>query len=367
MRGSVQKKGKRYYVVYVVDKRQKWERVTEPNTKRHAEQLLAQRIAEIDRGEYVEIKKVTFREFAARWLSDYVDDPNHIKASSATAYRSSFEVHLIPAFAEYALTDVRPEVIQAFISKLSKAGLSPQTIKNTLTPLTTMFKHAVQWGYLRTSPMPFVERPKVRRVETAHLTPDEVRRFLQHVPEDRYAFYLTAVMTGMRIGELLAMRWSNLDLENGQYHIRERVYMDIFDVPKSRASIRSVDLTPSVVAALTAHRARQAENKLRMGEGYRDEGLIFCQEDGTSGLRQAEIRSTMKTLLAEAGCPVIRFHGLRHTYASLLIAQGESPKYIQRQLGHSSVQMTFDLYGHLMPEMHRKAAHRLDEQVFGTA
>ena len=100
MRGSVQKKGKRYYIVYTIGTKQKWEKVPEPNTKKNADRLLAQRVAEIHRGEYREIKKVTFREFAERWIRDYVNDPNHVKASTAKKYRSVFNAHLMPFFGE---------------------------------------------------------------------------------------------------------------------------------------------------------------------------------------------------------------------------------------------------------------------------
>lgn len=120
-------------------------------------------------------------------------------------------------------------MVQNFVFQQSQAGKVPQTIKNYLTPLTTMFKHAVQWGYLRNNPMPYVEKPRVCRGEMSFLSPTEVRRFLEQVQEEWYAFLLTAVMSGMRQGELLAMKWKNLDLDRKHYHVKERLYQSSVD------------------------------------------------------------------------------------------------------------------------------------------
>ena len=366
MRGSVVKKPNgRYYIVYTVGTKQKWEKVPEPNTKKNSEKLLAQRVTEINRGEYREIKKVTFAEFAERWLSDYVDDPNHIKPSSAEQYRSVFSVHLMPFFAEYALTDLTPDLVQGFVSELSKSGLSPDTIRNILAPLTRMLKHAVQWGYLRSSPMPFVQKPRLQHRERPFLSPGQVRVFLEHVPSPLYPFFVTATLTGLRLGELLAMRWANLDWDNAAYNVRERIYKRFFNTPKSRGSVRAVDLSPKVIEALRGHRTQQNKTKLLMGSNYEDTDLIFCRENGGPRTNNQPMRRALIEALKAAGCPVLRFHDLRHTYAALLIAQGASPKYIQAQLGHASIKMTLDIYGHLMQDTGQEVVRKLDKQIFG--
>ena len=163
----------------------------------------------------------------------------------------------------------------------------------------------------------------------------------------------------------MAMRWGNLDLDKGQYQVKERLYRGEFDTPKSRSSIRAVDLSPEVLKALGAHKSRQNELKLRRGAAYQDNDLIFSRNTGKPVGNPRDLRKVFHQALSDAGCPRVRFHDLRHSYASLLIDQGASPKYIQSQLGHASIQMTFDIYGHLMPEAGREIVKRLDEQVFG--
>ena len=261
-RGSVVKRiGKRkvkgkpavyYYAVYYVGKKQKWEKAPYPGRKEDAERLLAQRLREVDQGEYREIQKTTFAEFAARWIRDYVEDPNHVKQSTTSTYKGIFKRRLLPFFGEYPLTAITSERVQEFTSGMSREGLAPKTIHNHLIPLGAMFNAAVRLGYLKSTPMTNVQKPKLRRREMA------------------------------------------------------------------KALVNLKDLRKAFSDAQKA-----------------------------------------------ADCPKIRIHDLRHSYAALLIAQNANPKYIQRQLGHASIQTTFDIYGHLMPEVSREMVEKLDLQVFG--
>ena len=235
-----------------------------------------------------------------------------------------------------------------------------------------MFDFAVDWGYVRNNPAKKVKFPTIPRQENDSMTPEEVRLFLDHVQERWYALFLTAIVGGLRIGELLAMRWSKVDWNRGQYFVKETLRRKTkdrpkeFGPPKTNESAQTVDLTPSCLDALRTHQRRQAQEKLKAGEDYHDHDLIFAQANGkpldhknvvnrvfTPGLKAAGIRTTL------------RFHDLRHTCASLLIAQGESLKYVQKQLRHASIDITFDTYGHLFPDDNREAARRLDETLFG--
>jgi integrase len=370
MRGSIVKKGQRYYVVFPVGKKQKWERapLNEKGrpTKKEAEKLLAQRMTELDSGSYREIKKVTFREFAEDWLRDYAGDTNHIKESTATRYVAVINAHHIPFFGDCYLADITPALVQEFITYMSKIPLKASTIQSHLAPLTKMMSHAVKWGFLRNSPMPMVERPKVRKQEVRFLSGVEVKLMLGHVPGEWYPFFLTAALTGMRLGELLAMRWQNMQWENCRYNVMERIYEGVFNTPKSDASMRSVDLSPMVLESLRAHKAIQNETKLRQGPASEDNNLVFCRDSGTPIIDATKLRTLLVNALTDANCPIIRIHDLRHTYVALLIDQGASPKYIQGQIGHASIQMTFDTNGHLMPEAGQAVVERLDSQVFGT-
>jgi integrase len=182
---------------------------------------------------------------------------------------------------------------------------------------------------------------------------------------------LTAIASGLRIGELLAMKWANLDWHSGTYHVQETLTRKrdtqeagLADV-KTESSAQPVDLTPACLDALRDHLQRQKEIRLKRGKDYQDMGLVFALDSGKPMNDGNVMNRIFHPALDDAELRRINFHGLRHTCASLLIAQGENPKYVQKQMRHASVQITFDTYGHLMPGTGQDAARRLDETIFG--
>ena len=361
-----------YYLVYVANGKQRWETVDPPRTRKRAETLLAERLSQINRGEFIEPHKTTFEEFKELWLEKYAK--GEVRSSTMVQYESLFSCHIIPALGELELSRIGVEDIQGFKAAMSDKDMGPQMIKHNLRLVRQMLDHAVDWGYVRTNPAKKVRYPKIPKRETDCMSVAEVRLFLEKVPERWYAFFLTAITTGLRIGELLAMRWANLDWNGEQYTVKEgwiRPRKEVpayFAEPKTESSMAPVDLTPTCVDALRAHQGRQAEEKLEAGGKYRDQDLIFATANGGPRHDVNIVSRIYKPTLKEAGIRTsLRFHDLRHTCASLLIAQGESPKYIQAQMRHASIDITFDRYGHLFPEKKREAARRLDETLFGTA
>jgi integrase len=364
MRGSIQKKGAIYYVVLPIGTKRKW--LKGGANKKEAERVLAQEMVRLHSGPYREIKKVTFSEFAQKWMQEYARGA--IKDSTYESYDSVLRMHLLPFFGAMDLSQIGLEDVQRYVATKQQEGrIKPKTINNTLVPLKEMFMHAVRWGYLRENPAHYVEKPRVLHREMDFLTKEEIHGFLSVVPEARYPFFLTAILTGMRMGELLAMKWGNLDWHRRQYFVKERLYKRRFVEPKSATSKRTVNLPPIVLEALRAHRARQAERKLQVGGAYQDDDLIFCAALGTPMDRGNVLKRDFWPLLKQAGLRRVRFHDLRHTFATLLIDQGESPKYIQAQLGHASIQVTMDRYGHLLPDVHQQAAQRLEDNLFGSS
>lgn len=363
MRGCIVKKGQRYYLKYYVAGKQIWKAAG--TRKRDAERMLTDIVHQIDRGEYRELKPIMFAEFADKWLKEHVGGGS-LKPSTQEFYRQILEHHLVPYFGGYELAQITLEEVQRFVSVKVKGGkLSAQTINHLITVLKGMSKHAVRWGYLRNNPALYVERPKILDKEMDFFTKEEIGVFLAHVPPMRYALFLTAIMTGLRQGELLAMKWGNLDWNLGQYFVKESLYQGRFLEPKSRKSKRAIDLAPTLLRELKQHQVRQYEKRLQAGSNYQEFDLIFCTESGTPLDPKNLVKRAFNPALKAAGIRHIRFHDLRHTYTALLIAQGESPKYIQNQLGHASIQTTLDRYGHLMPDTHKEAAKRLDEALFG--
>lgn len=223
-----------------------------------------------------------------------------------------------------------------------------------------MLGHAVEWEYLAANPAAGVKRPRVERNEMHALAAAEIRRLLEAVRPEWRTFLLCAVTTGMRLGELRALRWGDVDWNGRRLWVRRSVTRrGTFQEPKSHGSVRAIAMPVSLISALRRH--------LMASPVKGDDELVFCTERGTPLDGTNVVRREFKPALRRAGLPQIRFHDLRHTFASLLIAQGEHPKLISEQLGHASVQITLDRYGHLMPQSYDHAGERLEEALFGAS
>ncbi len=198
------------------------------------------------------------------------------------------------------------------------------------------------------------------------LTPEEIRVFLSNCSDKFYPLALTAIFTGMRRGELLALKWSDLDWNKKQIYVRRSIYEGNFVEPKSESSKRAINMAPILIDTLKKHREaqREAHKVIELGDYLESPDLVFPNGGGNPQSPQNLLNRQFYPTLKKAGLRRIPFHSLRHTFASLLIHQGESIKYIQHQLGHASVQITLDRYSHLLPEVHNGAGARLENTVF---
>ncbi len=359
----------RYYIVYWVGKRQKWEAIS--RSRKDAERRLTEVQGELYAGTYRRLKPITFGEFAEKWLKDYVE--GSVKFTTLRRYRSLIVAHLSPAFGDTPLTVLTTDDVQQFMARsLREQVVAPRTINHALVVLKEMFKHARQWGYIRQNPAQDVKRLRIEHQEMDYLKPDEIRLLLHHADEPFKTLCLTAILTGMREGELLSLRWADIDWHSNVIHVRRGMFWYTakelaelqsaqserwqFVAPKSRTSIRKVVMSPRLKEALELHRLTCPVSPY---------DLVFCTKVGTPIEHRNMIEREFWPTLTRAGLRRIRFHDLRHTYTALMIAQGAHVKFIQSQLGHASVQMTLDRYGHLLPEAHAGAGDRLDAQVFG--
>lgn len=357
-RGSIVKRpwkdGKRftYFIVYQLPNgKQKWEKAG-PN-KKQAERLLARRTEELYSGKFRELTPATFEEFSAKWLAEYAKP--RVKPSTYDGYRRYIENHLNPAFGTYPLTAITTGQVQEFVSKQLAAGRSGKTVNNFLVPLKKMLSDAVKSGYLAYNPAADVERARVVHKEMRVLTPAEVGRLLAAAEPEYELLFRVAVYTGVRSGELLALRWGDVDWERSQLCVRRSVWNGQVGAPKSARGVRRINLGPRLLAALRAAKS----------EGCPPEQLIFRNREGTFLDPRNVVQRHFQPTLKLAGLPHIRFHDLRHTFASLLIARGAHPKVIQDQLGHASIQTTLDRYGHLLPAAHEHLGAALEELVDG--
>jgi integrase len=213
-----------------------------------------------------------------------------------------------------------------------------------------------------------VKPPRPAPKEIRALSADETRRMLETAVGDRLeALYVLAVHTGMRQGELLALRWQDVDIENAVVSVRRSLTRSggkvVFGEPKTKKSRRSIRLTPQAVEALRSHLERQLRDMEILGDRYQDQGLVFTTNTGApidpSNLRQC----SFVPLLKRAGLPHMRFHDLRHTCATLLLSRGVHPKFVQELLGHATIAITLDTYSHVIPSMGDATAKAMEDAL----
>jgi len=226
-------------------------------------------------------------------------------------------------------------------------------------------EQAAQWGLTPRNVAKLVTPPRPARREMATLSPEQARASLEAAEGDRLeALYVLALSTGMRQGELLALRWRDVDLEGGTLQVRATLQRTRdgfqFAEPKTARSRRQVALTKPAVEALRRHRSRQLEERLQMGAAWEDNDLVFANEVGRPIEAGNLIRRSFHPLLDRAGLQHIRFHDLRHTAATLALGKGVHPKIVAEMLGHSQIAVTLDLYSHVTPTMQRQAAEALE-------
>ena len=260
------------------------------------------------------------------------------------------------------------EHLQDFYDAKSAEGKSPETVSQLHHILHSALQHAFKRSMVAHNVAAKPDPPQVRAPEIKPLEAEQVKTLLLGLQSDRLeALYVVAVTAGPRIGELLALRWADCDLESGTLRVTRTLSRakggPRFTTPKTGKG-RSITLTPRAVEALKRHRLRQNEERLRLGSLWQDNDLVFTSESmpGTPMFEQ-RVRSNLKRLLAREGLPELTLHDLRHTCATLLFSRGVHPKFVQELLGHASVALTLDCYSHWIPSMGDHAAKAMEEAL----
>lgn len=344
----------RYYARYKLPSgRWRWEGGYK--RKRDAEALLARREKEIAEGAYGMRGDIAFSDFADEWLRNYA--ALKVKPKTLRDYEAITRNHLKPYFGKELLRTIDAGKIQGMVARKKESGLSASTVTKILVVLKEMLKHAQVWGYIRENPASFVTAPRRKREEMDYLTPEEVRRFLDASPPDCYALFATAVFTGMRQGELLGLKWGDIDLERRLIYVRRSYTEGRYSETKTPGSMRTVVISPFLVDVLKGHKAT---TRFRAPEDP-----VFASSSGKPLDAVNLVKRDFLPTLERAGLRRIRFHDLRHTYAALMISLGENLLFVQRQMGHASISTTTDLYGHLLPQASKGVGERFDRAVFG--
>lgn len=330
-------------------------------------------LADIERGTAIDATKMTTGDYLAHWLDAAAK--NHVRRSTLASYTGLVNNHLIPALGSVPLQKLQAVQVQAFYSeKLTggrargEGGLSPRTVRYLHTVLREALQQAMKWGLVIRNVCDLTEPPRMVRAQMKTWTAEEVRTFLATANDDAYpALWVLALTTGMRRGELLAVRWGDVDLAKAALHVRRTLNAvggeRYFDAPKTAAGRRVVALSPSCVAALRAHRKAQNVARLAAGPAWRDEDLVFTTGMG-GPLWPDDISHRFATLIEAAGVPRIRLHDARHTHATLLMERGVHLKVVSERLGHTGIQITADVYSHVSPAMQEHAAAEIDAALF---
>ncbi|GIO33758.1 site-specific integrase [Paenibacillus albilobatus] len=329
-------------------------------TKKAAEAAEAETRTSLNKGDYFEPSKTLFKDYIAEWLKNR----RNLSPETVELYENNLRLYINPSLGHIPLSKLNAQHIEDFLTTMEEKGLGEWSIKRAFSILNAALNSAVTKDLILKNPANKVEKPKVTRKSMQVWEPVFTFDFLAKTKgKSRYwiAIYL-AIMTGMRQGEILGLRWSDIDFENKSLHIQQTVTKRrrIKDGAKTPSSIRSVALSTDTIEKLKEHRSIILQERLFYGEEYQNNDLVVCTATGGPATAR-NIYRAWERFLEKHKAPHITFHDLRHTHVAMMIKQGVHMKVISERLGHSSISVTMDIYGHLLPNMQSDAAEQMDK------
>jgi integrase len=333
-------------------------------SERDARDALRLAEAEVIKGTYIEPSKMSYSAFVEEWFKT---KKRKLGKQTIEVHKMYLDKYILPSLGEKTLAALKTSHIDDLIEKMHDKGYSPSTIKKAVNIIKNSLEYAVFHEVLIKNVAKKATLPKEEKNEMSVWNEEEVNRFLKAAKNDRlYPLFYLALMSGLRQGELLGLRWKDLDLENHFLTINQVLAhngKDIIKGTKTKKSKRIVNLTESTVHVLKVHRKSVLEEKLLNGKSYQDQDLVFCTQMGTP-VHPSNLRNRVFNKLIEAAnVPKIRFHDMRHTHATLLLSKGVNVKVISERLGHSNSKITLDTYSHVLPTMQKDAMDKLDSMI----
>lgn len=333
------------------------------DTKKQAQAALTELLAAHQSGTFVARNRLTLAEFLEPWLACLANQGR--KPTTLRGYRGSIERHVIPSLGSLPLQDLRPSDLDALYASLRRGGLSMTSVHHVHAVISKLLHDAERKGLVnrnvaRLANAPSLTTARARGPEMTVWTPSELSTFLVSIEGNRNeALFRLLAMTGMRRGEVVGLRWSDVRLDHHRLTVNQAATVvdgaELVDVPKTRRRRRVIDLDGETTATLQRHRSRQREMFLRLGVTASTSDRVFTNEIGDP-IRPDSVGQAFGRLAKAAGVPAIRLHDLRHTHASHLLMAGINVKVVSERLGHASVSFTLDTDAHVMPGQQAEAA-----------
>jgi len=334
-------------------------------TKRESLAWLRKIQIQVGFGHDIEGSKITLKEYLTQWI----DTSNvHLRDKTLRQYKGVIKNHIIPYLGSVQLKELNLARIERHYAELRNNGLSSRSTKLVHSVLHKALKKAVRYNLIIANPATGASLPRYRPPEMKVLDANQVSQFLIAAQGSYYeALYHLAVHTGMRQGEMFGLKWDDLRWQSGVLLVQRQVQREPgqqwkYLEPKTRAGNRTIALGEGVLQILRLHQQNQIILKAVAGQEWKENGLVFPNRRGKPG-DQSNLRKDFKAVLKQAGLPVIRFHDLRHTAASLMLNNGIPSIVVSKRLGHAKPSTTMDIYGHLYHEMQEEAARVMDELV----
>src|SRR6266581_8761767 len=340
-------------------------------TRREVQEQLKPAVHQQQEGTLITAPQQTLKQYLEYWLEEV--HRQSIRDRTYERYEQIVRLHLVPVLGHHPLQKLMPQHLQSFYNKKLKEGLSTTTVISFHNVLHKALKHAVRWNLVSRNVCDMVSPPRRKHFEIQPLNLEQVQQFLAAVrghPQE--ALFILALATGMRRGELLGLKWQDIDFEQGVLQIRRilsripgklpgKGYVEA--EPKTDRGRRSIVLPAFTIEVLGQHRLKQREAKLKAGSVWQDHDYVFCTSIGTHLNPTRDALDELKSLLKEAGLPDIRFHDLRHSSATMLLGMKVHPKIVQEILGHSQINITMDIYSHVLPTMQEEAMNKINEAL----
>jgi integrase len=337
-------------------------------TYKEAQEKLKKALYEQQQGTLVTAAQQTVAHFLTDWLEH--TQKQSVRPRTYERYEEMVRLHILPVLGRHKLQSLSAQHVQAFYAKKLQEGLSAMTVMSLHNLLHKALETAVKWNLVAKNVCNVVSPPRRQRFEVTPLTLEQIQKLLAAVEGHRLeALFKLAIATGMRRGELLGLKWQDIDLARGTLQVR-RILSRIPSIlggkgyeeaePKTQKSRRTILIAPFALQALKEHALRQLEEKKKAGTSWQEHDYVFSTSRGTHLNPTRDVLDQLKALLKKADLPAIRFHDLRHSAATLLLSLGVHPKVVQEILGHSQITMTMDIYSHVLPGMQQEAMSRLN-------